>query len=50
MTKKCSKRELLKQAIYADKKDRRIKIIRQAWEDYNKSIWVRIWRWIWKKK
>ena len=44
MTKKCSRRELLKQAIYANKKDRRIKLIRQAWEDFDRSIWVRIWR------
>ena len=38
-----TRRELLKQAIYANKKDRRIKLIRQAWEDFDRSIWVRIW-------
>lgn len=38
-----TKREILKQAIYADKKDRRIKLIRQAFEDFDKPFWVRIW-------
>jgi hypothetical protein len=38
-----TKKEILKQAIYANKKDRRIKLIRQAWEDFDKSFWFKLW-------